>query len=99
MGVLGMGISEHNRPVGESIKVWRLYDRVTVGAEVTIQIIGNNEKDVPMFVRSIGWSLFRLTADHKPTEQNQSQTRAAHMDTIHSNDISQAIQRTITKPS
>lgn len=99
MGVLGMGISEHHRPVGESIKVWRLYDRVTVGAEVTIQIIGNNEKDVPMFVRSIGWSLFRLTADHKPTEQNQSQTRAAHMDTIHFNDISQAIQRTITKPS
>ena len=99
MGVLGMGISEHHRPVGESIKVWRLYDRVTVGAEVTIQIIGNNEKDVPMFVRSIGWSLFRLTADNKPTEQNQSQTRTAHMDTIHSNGISQAIQRTTTKPS
>ena len=99
MGVLGMGISEHNRPVGESIKVWRLYNSVTVGAEVTIQIIGNYEKDVPMFVRSIGWLLFRLTADHKPTEQNEPQTRAAHMDTVHSNDISQAIQRTTIKPS
>jgi hypothetical protein len=50
--------------------VRRLYDRVTVGAEVTIQIIGNNEKDVPLTVRSIGWLLFRLTADHKPTEQD-----------------------------
>ena len=99
MGVLGVGICEHNRPISKSIKVWRLYDRVTIGAEVTIQIIGNNEKDVTMFVRSIGWLLFRLTAAHKPTEQNQSQTRAAQMDTIHSNDISQAIQRTITKPS
>ena len=99
MGVLGMGISEHNRPVGESIKVWRLYNSVTVGAEVTIQIIGNNEKDVPMIVCSIVWLLFGLTTDHKPTEQNQSQTRTAHMDTIHSNNISQAIQRTTTKPS
>ena len=99
MGVLGMGISEHNRPVGESIKVWRLYNSVTVGAEVTIQIIGNNEKDVPMIVGSIVWLLFGLTTDHKPTEQNQSQTRTAHMDTIHSNGISQAIQRTTTKPS
>ena len=70
MGVLGMGISEHNRPVGESIKVRRLYNSVTVGAEVTIQIIGNNEKDVPMIIRSIGWLLFRLTADNKPTEQD-----------------------------
>ena len=70
MGVLGMGISEHNRPVGEGIQVRRLYDRVTVGAEVTIQIIGNNEKDVPMIIRSIGWLLFILTADNKPTEQD-----------------------------
>ena len=99
MGVLGVGICEQNRPVGECIQVWRLYNRVTVGAEVTIQIIGNYEKDVPMFVRSIGWLLFRLTADHKPTEQNEPQTRAAHMDTVHSNDISQAIQRTTIKPS
>ena len=94
-----MGISEHDRPVGESIKVWRLYNSVTVGAEVTIQIIGNNEKDVPMIVGSIVWLPFGLTTDHKPTEQNQSQTRTAHTDTIHSNDISQAIQRTTTKPS
>ena len=65
-----MGICEHNRPVGEGIQMWRLYDRVTVGTEVTIQIIGNNEKDVPLTIRSIGWLLFRLTADHKPTEQD-----------------------------
>ena len=70
MGVLGVGICKHNRPVGKGIQVWRLYDRVTVGAEVTIQIIGNDEKDVPMIVRSVGWWLFRLTADHKPTEQD-----------------------------
>ena len=99
MGVLGVGICEHNRPVGESIKVWRLYNSATVGAEVTIQIIGNNEKDVPMIVGSIVWLLFGLTTDHKPTKQNQSQTRTAHMDTTHSNDISQAIQRTTTNPS
>lgn len=98
MGILGVGICEHNRPVGEGIQVWRLYDRVTVGAEVTIQIIGNNEKDVPMIVRSIGWLLFRLTTDHQHTEQNQPQTRATHLDMLHSNDISQAIQRTTTKP-
>ena len=99
MGILGVGICEHNRPVGEGIQVWRSYDRVTVGAEVTIQIIGNNEKDVQMIIRSIGWLLFRLTTDHKPTEQNQPQTRAAHMDTVHPNGISQAVQRTTTKPS
>ena len=99
MGILSVGICEHNRPVGEGIQVRRLYDRVTVGAEVTIQIIGNNEKDVPMVVRSIGWLLFRLTADHNPTEQNQPQIRAALTDTVHSNDISQATQRTTTKPS
>ena len=99
MGVLGMGISEHNRPVGESIKVRRLYNSVTVGAEVTIQIIGNDEKDVPMIVGSIGWLPFGLTTDHKPTEQNQPQTLAAQMNTVHSDDISQAIQRTTRNPS
>ena len=99
MGILSVGICEHNRPVGEGIQVWRLYDRVTVGAEVTIQIIGNNEKDVTMIVRSIGWLLFRLTTDHKPREQNQPQTRAVQMDAVHSNDINQAIQRTTTKLS
>lgn len=99
MGILGVGICEHNRPVCEGIKVWRLHDRVTVGAEVTIQIIGNNEKDIPMIVRSIRWLLFRLTTDHKPTEQNQPQTLAAQMDTVHSDDISQAIQRMTMKSS
>ena len=44
MGVLGVGICEHNRTVGKGIQVWRLYDRVTVGAEITIQIIGNNKR-------------------------------------------------------
>ena len=99
MGILSVGICEHNRPVGEGIQMWRLYDRVTVGTEVTIQIIGNNEKDVTMIVRSIGWLLFRLTTDHKPIEQNQPQTRAVQMDAVHSNDINQAIQRTTTKLS
>ena len=99
MGVLGVGICEHNRTVGKGIQVWRLYDRVTVGAEITIQIIGNNKKDIPMIVGSIVWLLFGLATDHKPTEQNQSQTLAVQMDTPHSNGISQAIQRTTTKPS
>lgn len=99
MGVLGVGICEHNRTVGKGIQMWRLYDRVTVSAEITIQIIGNNEKDIPMIVGSIVWLLFGLATDYKPTKQNQSQTRTAHMDTIHSNGISQAIQRTTTNPS
>ena len=45
-----------------------------------------------MIVGSIVWLLFGLATDHKPTEQNQSQTLAVQMDTPHSNGISQAIQ-------
>lgn len=99
MGILGVGICEHNRPVGEGVQVWRLYDRVTVCAEVAIQIVGNDEKDVPMIAPSIGWRLFRFTADRTPKKQNQPQTLAAQMDAVHSNVIRQAIQRTTTIPS